>query len=556
SYQPILSLDLTNIEDAPRFPYRGLHLDVSRNFHSKESVKKLLDLMSFYKLNKFHMHLSDDEGWRLAIDGLPELTELGASRGHTIDELQNLYPAYGSGPFSDPAISYGTGHYSREDFIEILKYATARHIEIIPEIDIPGHARAAIKAMNARYEKYMAQGEPEKAREFLLHDFEDQSEYTSAQNYHDNVICVCLESSYAFIESVVADIVAMYQAAGAPLTAIHCGGDEVPHGAWEKSPVCQTFLQEHPEIGGVDNLHIYFLRRFVNILARHDIKVAGWEEIALRKGSEGTSETLMPNPEFLEDGFQTYVWNAVWGWGGEDLAYRLANFGYPVIMCNASNLYFDLAYNPDPAETGLNWSGYVDTRKPFELTPLDIIKTATTDMYGNPLDIETLTREKARLSDEGKKNFLGIQAQLWSEILRGPDLLEYMAFPKLLGLAERAWATTPGWTEIENREARFEALEDDWNIFVNMLGQRELPRLEYLYGGVNYRIPLPGAVYQDGLLKANVRFPGLTIRYSTDGSEPDSNSMEYSGPVNVGGQIKLRAFSQTGRSSRISTISR
>ncbi len=112
----------------------------------------------------------------------------------------------------------------------------------------------------------------------------------------------------------------------------------------------------------------------------------------------------------------------------------------------------DLAYNPDPAETGLNWSGYVDIRKPFELTPLDIIKTATTDMYGNPLDIKTLTREKARLSDEGKKNFLGIQAQLWSETLRGPDLLEYMAFPKLLGLAERAWATTPGWTEIENRE--------------------------------------------------------------------------------------------------------
>lgn len=409
--------------------------------------------------------------------------------------------------------------------------------------------------MNARYEKYMAQGEPEKAREFLLHDLEDQSEYTSAQNYHDNVICVCQESSYAFIESVVAGIVAMYQAAGAPLTAIHCEGDEVPHGAWEKSPVCQAFIQEHPEIGGKGNLHIYFLRRINKILSSYNVKTAGWEEIALMKVSEGTDETVVPNPEFLESGFQTYVWNAVLGWGGEDLAYRLANYGYPVVMCNASNLYFDLAYNTGPAETGLNWSGYVDTRKPFELTPLDIFKTATPDMYGNALDIEILTRGKARLSDEGKKNFLGIQAQLWSETLRGQDLLEYMAFPKLLGLAERAWAVAPGWVEIEKWEKRFEALENDWNIFVNMLGQRELPRLEYLYGGVNYRIPLPGARIQNGQLKANVRFPGLIIRYTTDGSDPDINSEEYSGPVKVSGQVKLRTFSLSGRSSRTSTIS-
>ncbi|UCD38340.1 MAG: carbohydate-binding domain-containing protein, partial [Fidelibacterota bacterium] len=548
--QPALSLDFVSIEDAPRFPYRGLHMDVARNFHSKETAKKFLDLMSFYKLNKFHMHLSDDEGWRLEIDGLPELTAVGARRGHTTDEMQNLYPAYGSGPFSDPAVSYGTGYYSRDDFIEILRYATARHIEVIPEIDVPGHARAAIKSMNARYEKYMAQGEPEKARQFLLHDFEDQSEYTSAQNYHDNVICVCLESCYNFIERVVADIVAMYQAAGAPLTAIHCGGDEVPQGAWEKSPVCEAFLKEYPDVSGVDGLHIYFLRRFVEILARHDIKAAGWEEIALRKEPKGTSEIMTPNPEFLENEFQTYVWNAVWGWGREDLAYRLANFGYPVIMCNSSSLYFDLAYNRDPGETGLDWSGYVDTRKPFELTPLDIIKTATTDIHGNPLDVATLVREKTRLSDEGKQNFLGIQAQLWSETLRGPEFLEYMAFPKLLGLAERAWAATPGWVMIEDRAARFEALEDDWNVFVNMVGQRELPRLEYLHGGVNYRIPLPGAIIENGQLKANVRFPGLTIRYSTDGSEPDLNSLEYSGPVSVNGQIRLKAFSQTGRSSR------
>jgi len=104
------------VKDAPRFPYRGLHLDVARNFQGKEAVKKLLDLMAFYKLNKLHMHLADDEGWRLEIEGLPELTRVGAFRGHTLTDEEFLHPAYGSGPFPDPERSHGSGHYSISDF--------------------------------------------------------------------------------------------------------------------------------------------------------------------------------------------------------------------------------------------------------------------------------------------------------------------------------------------------------------------------------------------------------------------------------------------------------
>jgi len=548
--QQTLDFSFIMIEDAPRFPYRGLHLDVARNFHSKETVIKLLDLMSFYKLNKFHFHLADDEGWRLEIAGLPELTEVGARRGHTTTEDDRLYPAYGSGPFSDPEKSWGTGYYSSEDFMEILRYATARHIEVIPEIDVPGHARAAIKAMDARYHKFQALGDTEKAQEYLLRDFEDQSEYTSAQDYHDNVICVGLESSYNFIEAVIENIVSMYHEAGAPLTTIHSGGDEVPAGSWEKSPVCKQFLEAHPEIGGVENLHAYFLKRFNKNLMSHHLITAGWEEIVLRKVRRGSEESLEPNPDFLNNKFRAYVWNAVWGWGGEDLAYRLANFGYPVVMCNASNLYFDFAYDRDPDETGLSWSGYVDTRKPFELVPFDIFKTADKDMYGNLLNVEELMKDKVRLSDEGRRNFLGIQAQVWSETIRGPEKLEYMIFPKLLGLAERAWALDPAWVWIEDRDARFAALGKDWNIFVNMLGQRELPRLDYLYGGVHYRVSLPGAIIENSLLKANVRFPGLTIRYTTDGSEPDLSSKEYFSPTLVRGPVKLKSFTSSGRGSR------
>ncbi len=130
--------------DGPRFPYRGMHLDVSRNFQKPEAVKKMLDIMAFYKLNKMQFGLTNDEGWRLEIKDIPELTSVGAVRGHTEDELDHLLPAYGSGPFPQAPDNHGTGHYSREEFIDLLKYAEARHIEVIPELNFPGHARAAI----------------------------------------------------------------------------------------------------------------------------------------------------------------------------------------------------------------------------------------------------------------------------------------------------------------------------------------------------------------------------------------------------------------------------
>jgi hexosaminidase len=550
--QSEFSVDYVSIQDAPRFPYRGMHLDVSRNFHSKETVKKLLDLMSFYKLNKFHFHITDDEAWRLEIDGLPELTGIGGKRGHTIDERQNLYPAYGSGPFVDPENGYGTGFYSKNDFIEILKYANHRHIEVIPEIDVPGHARATIKAMESRYHRLVAGGKPEEAKEFLLNDFDDKSEYSSAQFYNDNVICVCQESSFNFIEKVIEEIVSMYKNADAPLTAIHIGGDELPQGSWTKSPVCDQFLADHPEIGGVEGLHPYFSERFFKILSKYDLNTAGWEEIVLVEGENGSE----PNKAFLDKKMQAYVWNAVWGWGGEDMAYKIANTGFPVVMCNASNLYFDLAYNTDPEEPGLNWAGYVDTKSPFALAPLNILKTATVDRYNNPLDLEKVAEGKVSLSEKGKQHFSGIQSELWSETVRGPEALEYMVYPKILATAERAWAQSPNWLEIENREQRMAALEKDWNIFTNMIGQLELARLDHLYGGLNYRIPLPGAIIEKNELKANVRFPGLTIRYTTNGSEPNFNSEVYSEPIEVSGTIKLKAFNKEGRSSRTSTVSK
>jgi hexosaminidase len=143
--QTTVAIPLVTVEDAPRFSHRAFFLDVSRNFQRKEQILKVLDLMALYKLNVFHFHLNDDEGWRLEIPALPELTEIGSKRGHSLTSSSHLPPSYGSGP--DINNPYGTGYYSKADYIEILKYATARHIRVIPEIETPGHARAAVKSM-------------------------------------------------------------------------------------------------------------------------------------------------------------------------------------------------------------------------------------------------------------------------------------------------------------------------------------------------------------------------------------------------------------------------
>ena len=545
--QDSITLAAVTVEDAPRFAYRGQHLDVARNFQTKEAVEKLLDLMAFYKLNRLHFHLTDDEGWRLAIDGLPELTEVGGRRGHTLDERDHLAPSLGSGP--DPDDSHGSGFYTRAEYIDLLRYAHDRHIEVIPEIDVPGHARAAIKAMAARHARLTEQGRAEDANAFLLSDPDDQSEYRSVQLWDDNVIDVCLPSTYRFLKTVVDDLVAMYAEAGVPLTTIHTGGDEVPHGVWQQSPACDRLIAENADVDGHDDLPGYFLRELSSLLAEHGLVTAGWEEIALKEEHSGK----VPNAAFLDSRFRPYVWNSVWGWGAEDMAYRLANAGYEIVLCNVTNLYFDLAYDKDPQEPGYYWGGFVDTRKPYELAPFDLFKSAWHDMMGNAIDPDVFA-DRARLTDASRQNILGIQGQLWTENAKGPAMMEYLAFPKLLGLAERAWAQQPAWAQTEDAVERRQHLDAAWNRFAHTLGHRDLPRLDYLFGGVAYRLPPPGAVIEDDMLHANVAFPGLTIRYTTDGTEPTTASTQYEGPVAAAGTIKLRTFDTRGRSSRTAVV--
>jgi len=544
-----VSIPIINVVDGPRFPYRGMHIDVSRSFHSKQHIMKFMELISSYKLNKLHFHITDDEGWRVEIRSIPELTEIGAFRGHSKDEKDHLQPSLGSGPFADLEIGNGSGFYTREDFIELLRFAKSHHIEVIPEIDMPGHMRSALKAMELRYDRYMEEDKPDSALMYLLTDFEDTTYYTSAQRYHDNTANPCMESTYRFVQVVIDELVAMYKEADAPLTTLHIGGDEVPRGAFTYSPVCQAFLNSQDEYKSPSELHKYFTKRVMAMLKEYGIHTAGWEEVACKH--EGRQR--YPDPSLVQDGIIAYVWNNVWGWGAEDLGYQLANTGFPVVLIGANNFYFDFAYNRDPEEEGLYWGGYTDTRSAWEFTPYDITKCAETTLNGDPIT-EEMFEGKTRLTPEGRKNILGMSGTLWSETMRTWDRMEYMAFPKILGLAERSWQLQPYWSVIENKDFAHMMREMDWNHFANKLGQHELPKLDQK--GVKYRIPLPGAMIENNVFKANIRFPGLALRYTLDGSDPNETSKKYVKPfkVNAGDKIKIAAFNKLGRSSRVVTL--
>src|ERR1044071_6609419 len=403
---------------------------------------------------------------------------------------------------------------------------------------MPGHARAAIKAMEARFR---ATGDPQ----YRLTDPADTSRYMSVQGYPDNVMNPALESTYRFIERVVGDLVAMHREAGAPLRHIHMGGDEVPAGVWVGSPAVQAYMQAH-SLTNVDDLWFVFYGRVEQILKAQGLVPSGWEEIAVRKTQRGGQQTNIPNPDFAARGWRAYVWNNVPGWGAEDLAYRLANGGYDVVLSPVTNYYFDLAWNQNPEEIGLDWGGYIDLQKPFAFIPFDYYRNARVDRSGNPLDPAVFTG-KDRLTDYGRAHIVGLQGNLWSETLGGDGRLDYMMVPKLFGLTERAWAPDPDWAR-ERDPAKSDSLfGEGWSRLVNVVGKRELPRLDREVPGLNYRIRSPGLKVESGVVRCNVELPGFTLRYTTDGSEPTPQSPEVRGPIPLRGTIRVAAFNTTGR---------
>ena len=551
SKQQSISVPGGMVNDEPRFAYRSFMLDVARNFQPKQEILKVLEIMSLYKLNVFHFHFSDDEGWRVEIPSLPELTQIGSVRGHTNDQKNNIQPSFASGGLTGELP--GSGHLSRMDFIEVLKYATARHIQVIPEIESPGHARAAIKSMEARYEKLMKAGKPAEANKYRLIDPKDQSEYRSVQGWNDNVMDVSLPSVYNFVEKVTDELILMYKEAGAPLNTIHYGGDEVPGGVWEKSPAYLALKKSNAAIQNTEDLWYYYFGKLNAMAKKRGLFVSGWEEAGMRKTKLDGKPFNIANPDFADDHFQLHVWNNVIGSGSEDLAYRLANGGYKVVLSPVSNQYFDLAYNSSYFEPGLKWGGLVDIDKPYYFIPFDFLKNVKEDGQGRP--IKNLDQSKMiRLTDYGKSNIVGLQGLLWSENNVTTERLEYMMLPKLLGLAERAWAKEPEWAIGGASILNDLYYENEFSSFATIVGRRELPRLTCYNGGYAYRIPEVGIMLREGKVHANTQLPGLTIRYTSDGSDPVPGSRKYSEVVTEKGKLRFAAFDSIGRRGRVMEI--
>ena len=315
------SVPAVQITDAPRFGWRGLMLDVSRHFSTKEEVKELLDMMALYKLNKFHWHLTDDQGWRIEIKKYPLLTQIGSRRAET---LVGRYDKNKEGVYDGKP--YG-GFYTQEEIREIVSYAAERHIEVIPEIEMPGHGLAALTA----YPWLGCTGGP----------------YAVWTHWgiSDDVYCAGKETTFEFIEDVLTEVLALF-----PSKLIHIGGDECPKGRWKACPLCQQRIREEG-LKDEYQLQSYFIHRIERWMHAHGREIIGWDEI-LQGGISKTANIM--------------------SWNGSDPGIKATQRGNPVIMTPKWYCYFDYSQTSDPERyEPLGNTRYVSVRQAYRLDPCD-----------------------------------------------------------------------------------------------------------------------------------------------------------------------------------------
>lgn len=304
------------IEDAPRFAFRGAHLDVARQVYSVDELRRFIDTLAWNKLNVLHLHLSDDEGWRLDIPGYPQLAAVAAWRGAGLA----VPPLLGSG-----LAPYG-GVYSADDIRGLVAHAGAHGIAIVPEIDIPGHCHCVLEAIPA------------------LRDPGETGVYRSIQGFPNNALNPALEETYVFLEAVFAEVARLF-----PSPWVHVGGDEVAEDAWLGSPLALALMAEH---GWTDShqLQSHFLKRVQAILRRLGRKTAAWEEAALGGGVAAADAYLV-------------------AWRRSESGRALAEAGYDVVLAPAEHAYFDMAQRDDFWEPGASWAGTVPLAATYGFEP-------------------------------------------------------------------------------------------------------------------------------------------------------------------------------------------
>jgi hexosaminidase len=378
TYNSQLPIPFVSITDYPRFGYRGLMLDVGRHFFPVEFVKKYIDFIALHKMNYFHWHLTEDQGWRIEIKKYPRLTETGAWRNGTI---------IGHNPGTGSDNTRHGGFYTQEEIKEVIAYAKKRYITIIPEIEMPGHGSAAIAAY-----PWLScfPAEPTKISE----NASDISKAAGGKQVQEkwgvfeDVFCAGNDSTFSFLQDVLDEVIALF-----PSTYIHVGGDECPKTNWKRCPKCQARMQQLG-LKTEHELQSYFIQRMEKYINKKHRKLIGWDEIL--EGGLAQNATVM-------------------SWRGEKGGIEAAKQNHDVVMTPTTYVYFD--YSQTKHEDSLVIGGFLPLEKVYSYEPIPPVIDATQAKY-----------------------ILGGQANLWTEYTANPQKIEYMIFPRLTALSEVLWS--------------------------------------------------------------------------------------------------------------------
>ena len=460
------------ILDYPRFAWRGAHLDVSRHFFGVKFIKKYLDVMAAYKMNKFHFHLTDDHGWRLPSEHYPRLNSVGSWR---VDRDAQPW-GQADAPHEGERASYG-GYYSQDEVAEIIAYAAERGIEVIPEVEMPGHSAALLAA----YPQLSCDGQG--------------STVAIGPCWPSPVICAGNDSTLAMMLGILDEVCDMF-----PSRYIHIGGDEAFKDSWRQCPRCQQRIRQL-HLSGEEQLQSWFIAQVQHHLAQRGKTIIGWDEVmGLKDGSWGMTSDINERNELLDDDL------VVMSWRGLKPGMAAARAGHKVIMCPTDYCYLDY-YQADRRYQPASIGGLITLRKAYDFNPAPM---------GTNQHIEA--------------NIMGGQCNLWTEYINTPQHAEYMLLPRMLAISEALWSPRDkkDWNRFRRKvEVHKERLK--------------IRGYNYCEGSFTPQFTARRVDENTMNIAISTEVPNTYIFYTTDLSTPTRESAIYLGPINLnrGTHIKI-----------------